>query len=359
MINEDTVRRNFVLIYELLDEIMDYGYPQATATEQVKVYIFNTPAMVADNPIDFIASKLDQAGLNLKSKTSVDASAVRKPVGVGTAKGQNEVFLDVLERITVTWDNTGDSPTVLNSEINGSILLKSYLQGAPEIQLALNEDLVIGSKQQVGYGRVGLDDVNFHESCRMDQFERERVLLINPPDGEVTLMNYRIADNFQPPYKIFPFIDEQSANRIEVTIRLKAEYHDPHFGSNVCARIPLPEKVGSVSAQLPVDAVGETTEYKGPEKCMYWFIKKFPGIGDKSGVAPEHSMRIKIVLDSKADISACSREIGPISLLFEIPMFNCSGMAVKYLRVNEAGRDTKPNRWVRYITQSSSYTCRC
>ena len=37
MINEDTVRRNFVLIYELLDEIMDYGYPQATATEQVVV----------------------------------------------------------------------------------------------------------------------------------------------------------------------------------------------------------------------------------------------------------------------------------------------------------------------------------
>ena len=94
MINEDTVRRNFVLIYELLDEIMDYGYPQATATEQVKVYIFNTPAMVADNPIDFITAKLGEAGLNLKSKTSVDASAVRKPVGVGTAKGQNEVFLE-------------------------------------------------------------------------------------------------------------------------------------------------------------------------------------------------------------------------------------------------------------------------
>ena len=118
MINEDTVRRNFVLIYELLDEIMDYGYPQATATEQVKVYIFNTPAMVADNPIDFIASKMADAGLNLKSKTSVDASAVRKPVGVGTAKGQNEVFLDVLERITLTFDSAGDAPRVLNSEIN-------------------------------------------------------------------------------------------------------------------------------------------------------------------------------------------------------------------------------------------------
>lgn len=353
MINEDTVRRNFVLIYEILDEIMDYGYPQATATEQVQVYIFNTPAMVADNPIDFVASKLEQAGLNLRSKTSVDASAKQKPVGVGVAKGQNEVFLDVLERVTVTFDNRGDMPVVVNSEINGSILLKSYLQGSPEIQLALNEDLIIGGKKgQAGYGRVQLDDVNFHESCRLDNFERERVLLVHPPGGEVTLMNYRIADNFAPPFKVFPFIDEQTANRIEVTIKLRGEFRDPHYGSNVCVRIPLPAKLGSVSAQLPVDAEGESTEYKGPEKCMFWFIKKFAG-------QSEHSMRIKIVLDSKADISACSREIGPLSMLFEIPMFNCSGLAVKYLRVNEAGRDTKPNRWVRYITQSESYVTRC
>ena len=204
-----------MLIYELLDEIMDYGYPQATATEQVKNYIFNTPAMVADSPIDFIASKLDAAGLSLKSKATVSADAVKRPVGVGVAKGQNEVFLDVLEKITITFDSvsSNDSPKVLNAELNGSIVLKSYLAGMPEIQLALNEDLVIGAKPgTVGYGRVGLDDVNFHEACQMGQWDRERVLVINPPDGEVSVMNYRIADNFAPPFRIFPFIDEQASN---------------------------------------------------------------------------------------------------------------------------------------------------
>ena len=45
--------------------------------------------------------------------------------------------------------------------------------------------------------------------------------------------------------------------------------------------------------------------------------------------------------------------------MFEVPMWNSSGLAVRYLRVNEGGKDTKPNRWVRYITQSSSYVCRC
>ena len=124
------------------------------------------------------------------------------------------------------------------------------------------------------------------------------------------------------------------------------------FGSNVVIRVPLPEQVGSVSGQLPVDAQGETYEYKGPEHCMYWFIKKF-------GANTQHNFKIKIVLDSKADISAASREIGPVQMIYEVPMWTSSGLKVKFLRVNEAGRDTKPNRWVRYITQSESYTCRC
>lgn len=60
--------------------------------------------------------------------------------------------------------------------------------GMPEIELALNEDLVIGAKPgAVGYGRVGLDDVNFHECVRLDRWDRERTLVMNPPDGEVAV----------------------------------------------------------------------------------------------------------------------------------------------------------------------------
>ena len=41
----------------------------------------------------------------------------------------------------------------------------------------------------------------------------------------------------------------QSANRIEVTLKVKAEFNDPQlFGSNVVIRIPLPEQIGSVQS---------------------------------------------------------------------------------------------------------------
>lgn len=37
--NEEAVRKNFALIYELLDEVMDHGYPQILDAEVLKMYI--------------------------------------------------------------------------------------------------------------------------------------------------------------------------------------------------------------------------------------------------------------------------------------------------------------------------------
>ena len=38
-ISEENVKNNFVLIYELLDELLDFGYPQNTDTGVLKTFI--------------------------------------------------------------------------------------------------------------------------------------------------------------------------------------------------------------------------------------------------------------------------------------------------------------------------------
>jgi len=38
-LDENTIKKNFVLIYELLDEIMDYGIPQITDPDLLKKFI--------------------------------------------------------------------------------------------------------------------------------------------------------------------------------------------------------------------------------------------------------------------------------------------------------------------------------
>eukprot|EP00051_Salpingoeca_urceolata_P009630 m.116976 g.116976 ORF g.116976 m.116976 type:complete len:187 (-) comp16390_c0_seq11:2613-3173(-) len=46
-LSEETIRRNFVLVYELLDEVIDFGYAQTTSTQTLKAYIHNEPVVVA------------------------------------------------------------------------------------------------------------------------------------------------------------------------------------------------------------------------------------------------------------------------------------------------------------------------
>ena len=43
ILTEESIRKNFILIYEILDEIIDFGNPQLTSTEVIKPHIVNEP----------------------------------------------------------------------------------------------------------------------------------------------------------------------------------------------------------------------------------------------------------------------------------------------------------------------------
>ena len=47
------------------------------------------------------------------------------------------------------------------------------------------------------------------------------------------------------------------------------------------------------------------------------------------------------------------------SMEFEMPMYICSGMQIRFLRIVDRSRPAaSPYRWVRYITHSDSYVFR-
>lgn len=39
-VEEESIRDNFVIIYELLDEMMDFGYPQTTEGRILREFVF-------------------------------------------------------------------------------------------------------------------------------------------------------------------------------------------------------------------------------------------------------------------------------------------------------------------------------
>merc|ERR1712032_1324132 len=149
----------------------------------------------------------------------VPSNAVHRPVGPtqndSSRSKKNEIFVDILERITVLMSANG---FVVNSAIDGSIQMKSYLAGNPELKLALNEDINIKNMQlggaSGGYGAVVLDDCNFHECVDLCDFSDYRVLSFYPPDGEFAVMNYRVTGDFRVPFRIFPSIEQMDKSRV-------------------------------------------------------------------------------------------------------------------------------------------------
>ena len=333
------------LVYELLDEMLDMGFPQMTSTEALKSCVHNEPIAVG-------ISSLSTANFIHKMQGKIKESAASNiPIGAMSSgsigKQKNEIFVDIIERLTVLFNSSGQ---VVNSSIDGSVMMKSFLSGNPELRLALNEDLVVGKNTGV-IGSVVLDDCNFHERVHLDEFESARTLHFFPPDGEFAVLNYRITADFQPPFRIYPIVEEVGPNKLDFMCTLRAEIPRENHGSNVVIRIPLPRSTINATCNFAIaDVAGCNADFNSAEKKVIWTVRNFPG-------ASEMAMKVRITTNAPIT-SAMKREIGPISMAFEIPMYNVSNLQVRYLRISETHKSYNPHRWVRYITQSSSYVSR-
>lgn len=354
VLNEDSLRKNFVLVYELLDEVIDFGYVQTTSTEILKSYIFNEPIMVDAGRLP----PLGPAAMFMQGTKRMPGTAITKSVVANEPGGRKreEIFVDIIEKISITFSSSG---YILTSEIDGTIQMKSYLTGNPEIRLALNEDLSIGRAGgrsvydyggSAGSGAVILDDCNFHESVHLDSFDVDRTLTLVPPDGEFPVMNYRITQEFKPPFRINTLIEEAGSLKAEVILKIRAEFPSDITANTILVQMPLPTYTSRVSFELEPGAVGQTTDFKESNKRLEWSLKKVLGGSD-------HTLRAKLTFSQESH-GNITKEAGPVSMTFTIPMYNPSRLQVKYLQIAKKSKAYNPYRWVRYVTQANSYVAR-
>jgi len=354
ILNEDSLRKNFVLVYELLDEVIDFGYVKTTSTEVLKSYIFNEPIVIDAARVP----SLGAAGIFMQgSKRRMPGTAVTKSVVANEPGGRKreEIFVDIIEKISVTFSSSG---YILTSEIDGTIQMKSYLSGNPEIRLALNDDLSIGRGRSSiydygnssGSGSVILDDCNFHESVHLDNFDIDRTLALVPPDGEFPVMNYRMTQEFRTPFRINALIEEAGPLKAEVILKVRAEFASSITANTILVQMPLPTYTTRVTFELEPGAVGNTTDFKEANKRLEWGLKKIVG-------GSEHTLRAKLTFSQESHGNIV-KESGPVSMTFTIPMYNCSRLQVKYLQIAKKSKTDNPYRWVRYVTQANSYVAR-
>mmetsp|Transcript_42645 Transcript_42645/g.93429 ORF Transcript_42645/g.93429 Transcript_42645/m.93429 type:complete len:429 (+) Transcript_42645:60-1346(+) len=330
-LEEESIRDNFVITYELLDEMMDFGYPQVSESKILREYITQE------------AHKLEV----VKPPMAVTNAVSWRSEGIKHRK--NEIFLDVVERLNLLVAANG---TLLRSEILGSLKMRSYLSGMPELKLGLNDKLLFEATGRRTGGRglskgkaVEMEDIKFHQCVRLARFENDRTISFIPPDGEFELMSYRLNTQVKPLIWIEAVVEPHSHSRIEYMIKAKSQFKQRSTANNVEIVVPVPPDADSPTFKTSIG----TVKYAPERDAVVWSIKQFHG-------GKEYLMRAHFGLPSVSN-EEDKKDKPPITVKFEIPYFTVSGIQVRYLKIIEkSGYQALP--WVRYITQNGDYQLR-
>ncbi|KZT60062.1 clathrin adaptor, mu subunit [Calocera cornea HHB12733] len=319
-LEEESIRDNFVIIYELLDEMMDFGYPQTTESKILQEYITQE------------SHKLEvQASVPI---TVTNAVSWRSE---GIRYRKNEVFLDVIESVNMLVNANGN---VIRSEILGAVKMKCYLSGMPELRLGLNDKVMFETTGRTSRGKsIEMEDVKFHQCVRLSRFESDRTISFIPPDGEFELMTYRLSTPVKPLIWVEAAVESYRGSRVEYMVKVKAQFKRRSQANNVEIYVPVPEDADTPKFRASTGGV----QYAPEKSAFVWKIKQLGG-------GREFLMRAHFGLPSVKNADDVDRR-PPIQVKFEIPYFTVSGIQVRYLKIVEkSGYQALP--WVRYITQS-------
>ena len=208
-LEQESIRDNFVIIYELLDEMCDFGFPQITDAKTLQNFICIKEKHRLQLQLDIgKASKVVQSVTGDVPWRTRDCKYKK-----------NEVFLDCIEKLNLLINSNG---TVLQSEIIGSLKMKVYLSGMPELKLGLNDKIMMESKKRRRSTKtVEMDDITFHQCVRLSRFDSERVISFIPPDGEFELMTYRLDTSVKPLIFVEMHKDFKEHSRVEYMIKCR------------------------------------------------------------------------------------------------------------------------------------------
>jgi len=332
-LEEESIRDNFVITYELLDEMMDFGYPQTTEGKVLKQYITQE------------GQKLHKAQVHVP-----DGVTGRYPWrATGIKHKRNEVFLDVIEKVNLLVANNG---SILRSEVEGIVQVKSVLSGMPELRLGLNDRLQLNAAgaakgQKANQPKnIEMEDVKFHQCVSLSRFDSDRVISFVPPDGEFVLLSYRLTTNIKPLFWIEAIVESHAHSRIEYLIKIRSQYKVRSVANDVVIKIPVPANADSPKFRQSIGTVG----YAPDQDAIIWQIKQFTG-------GKEYLMRAHFGLPSITEDEEAHTK-PPISISFEIPYFTVSGIQVRYLKILERTERYTALPWVRYITRAGDYQVR-
>lgn len=347
-INDENIINNFFQIYQILDEIVQFGYPINLEPGYIKSILPN--ATIGEtklirrksNGLSYVLNHNNKSNEILNKALS---TITWRPQGIKYRR--NEIFLNVEEKINVL---TNEQSEILRSYVDGKIMMKTHLSGMPECKFGLNnDDLVLnglpGKENDGNSDSVVLEDCKFHQCVELDKFTEQRVIQFIPPDGEFQLMSYNCRLSINLPFKVTAQVQQFGSRKVQYKLLIKSLFPSKTSSTNVQIKIPTPNGVLKHYAST----THGKTKFHPEDNVLVWKFNKM--FGDN-----EYVLTAEVELTELEGNRLINWSRPPIKLDFVIDMFSCSGLSVNYLRIDKANYKTV--KWVKYSTQSGSYDIR-
>ncbi|CAD1472024.1 unnamed protein product, partial [Heterotrigona itama] len=301
---ETIIKENYVVVYELLDEMLDNGFPLATESNILKELI------KPPNILRTIANTV--TGKSNVSATLPSGQLSNVPWRrTGVKYTNNEAYFDVVEEVDAIIDRTG---ATVFAEIQGYIDCCIKLSGMPDLTLSFMNPRLF-------------DDVSFHPCVRFKRWESERILSFIPPDGNFRLLSYHIGSQSIVAIPIYVrhniSLKELGGGRLDITVGPKQTIG--RTVENVTLEIPMPKIV--LNCTLTPNQ-GKYS-FDPVSKILLWDI-------------------------GRIDVSKLPNLRG--SVHFTINQLAVSGLKVN--RLDMYGEKYKPFKGVKYITKAGKFQIR-
>ncbi|XP_038980319.1 AP-3 complex subunit mu isoform X4 [Phoenix dactylifera] len=317
-LNEDLIKDNFIIVYELLDEMMDNGFPLTTEPSILREMI--APPNIVSKMLSVVTGKSSNV-----SNTLPDATSSFIPWRKSDMKNaSNEVYVNLVEEMDAVVNREG---VLVKCEIYGEIQVNSNLPGLPDLTLSFANPTI-------------LNDVRFHPCVRFRPWESDQILSFVPPDGQFKLMSYRVKKLKSTPIYVKPQLTSDAGNcRINVLVGIR---NDPGKTiDSITVQFQLPLCVASAdlaSNHGTVDILAD--------KTCNWSIGRIPK--DKSP-----SLSGNLVLEGGLD----RLHVFPVLKVgFKIMGVALSGLQIDKLDIKNT--PARPYKGFRALTQAGEYEVR-
>ncbi|CAN6575836.1 unnamed protein product [Malus baccata var. baccata] len=199
-LNEDLIKDNFVIVYELLDEMIDNGFPLTTEPNILREMI------APPNMVDKVLSVVTGNSSNMIDTLPGATSSCIPWRTTDPKYANNEVYVDLVEEMDAIINRDG---VLVKCEIYGEVQVNSQLSGVPDLTISFANPAI-------------LDDVRFHPCVRFHPWEANQVLSFVPPDGQFKLMSYRVRKLKSSPIYVKPQLTSDAGTcRVSVLVGIR------------------------------------------------------------------------------------------------------------------------------------------